>query len=320
MGRRGKRQLRSIGTARTPLTASLLTAFILAASLIPGLAGMIPGTGETAAGAAPAPAPAPAAAPVQYYLDLGGSASVGFQPTAARPNGQPTDTGYANDLLTLERARWHDLQLVQFGCPGETTGTFTDGGDPCRPAGQTQLSQAVTFLHMHPDTVLVTVDLGFNDIERCLAFHIVDEACLTQRLDLIDQQLPPILAALRAAAAPSVRFVGVGHYDPYLGTYLHGGPAIAFSEDSLVAIERLDDTLHAIYAAAGVPMADVGRAFEMTQVEPVDLTGVGDVPQNVARTCALTWMCTSASLRARQHPDDAGYQVIAQAIAAAIPA
>jgi lysophospholipase L1-like esterase len=31
-------------------------------------------------------------------------------------------------------------------------------------------------------------------------------------------------------------------------------------------------------------------------------------------------MCTSASLRAKQHPDDAGYQVIAQAIAAAVPA
>jgi hypothetical protein len=301
-----------------------LTAFILAASLIPGLAGMIPGTGETAAGAAPAPAPAPAAAPapapVQYYLDLGGSASVGFQPTAARPNGQPTDTGYANDLLTIERARWHALQLVQLGCPGETTGTFLNGGDPCRPVGETQLSQAVTFLHTHPDTVLVTVDLGFNDLDRCLASHLVNEACLTQRLDLIDQQLPPILAALRAAAGPTVRIVGVGHYDPYLGTYLHGGSDIAFSEDSVAAIERLDGTLHAVYAAAGVPMADVGRAFEITHNEPVDLAGVGDVPRNVAQTCALTWMCTSASRRAKQHPDDAGYQVIAQAIADVIPA
>ena len=50
-----------------------------------------------------------------YYLALGGSASIGFQPTAARPQGQPTDTGYANDLLSIERSRWHDLQLVQLG-------------------------------------------------------------------------------------------------------------------------------------------------------------------------------------------------------------
>jgi lysophospholipase L1-like esterase len=265
------------------------------------------------AGASQAPAS------VEYYVDLGGSASVGFQPTAARPGGQPTDTGYANDLLAVERARWHDLQLVEFGCPGETTGSFMNGGDRCRPPGQTQLADAVAFLHAHPTTVLMTVDLGFNDIERCLAFHTVDEACLTQRLDVIDQQLPPILATLRAAG-PTVRIVGVGHYDPFLGTYLHGGRNVAFSGDSVAAIERLDETLHSIYTAAGVPMADVGRAFEMTQNEPVDLAGVGDVPRNVERTCALTWMCTSASPHAKQHPNDAGYQVIAEAISDAIPA
>jgi hypothetical protein len=103
-------------------------------------------------------------------------------------------------------------------------------------------------------------------------------------------------------------------------TYLHGGPDIAFSEDSVPAIERLDRTLHAIYAAAGIPMADVGRAFEISHSEPVDLAGVGDVPRNVEQTCALTWMCTSASAHAKQHPNDAAYQVIAQAIAAAAPA
>ena len=138
MGRCGKWLLRGIGTATAVLAASLFAASLV---LVLGLAGMTTGPGESAAGASPAPAA------VEYYLDLGGSASVGFQPTAARPNGQPTDTGYANDLLTIERARWRDLQLVQFGCPGETTGTFVNGGDPCRPAGQPQLSQAVTFLH-----------------------------------------------------------------------------------------------------------------------------------------------------------------------------
>jgi hypothetical protein len=306
--------LRGIAGATPAAVAPLLAASLLAATLVLGLAGATAAAGETAAGASQAPAS------VEYYLDLGGSASVGFQPTATHPNGQPTDTGYANDLLTLERARWHDLQLVQLGCPGETTGSFMNGGDLCRPVGQTQLSQAVTFLHTHPDTVLVTVDLGFNDVEPCFHFHIVDETCLTQRMDIINQQLPPILAALRAAASPTVRFVGVGHYDPYLGAYLHGGPDIAFSEDSVAAMERLDGTLHAIYAAAGVPMADVGRAFGITQGDPVNLAGVGDVPRDVARACALTWMCTSNSQRAKQHPDDAGYQVIAEAIADAIPA
>jgi lysophospholipase L1-like esterase len=302
--------------------AALRTAAVVAVSaflaLVLGL-GLVAVTAlaavvQTPAGASPAPAA------VEYYLDLGGSASVGFQPTAARPDGQPTDTGYANDLLSLERARWSALQLVQLGCPGETTWNFIGGGDRCRPAGQTQLSEAVSFLQSHQETVLMTIDLGFNDIDHCMAFHTVDQACLTARLNLINEQLPAILTTLRAAAGPSVRFVGVGHYDPYLGDYLHGGGDIAFAEDSVGAIARLDDTLHAIYAAAGIPMADVREAFEMTHQEPVNLAGVGDVPRNVAQTCVLTWMCTSASPRAKEHPNDAGYQVIAQAIAAAVPA
>ena len=305
--------LSAVGKAHA-IFASLILGIVLSLAL--SLAGVfaISALAATPAGAAQTQGSIP------YYVDLGGSASVGFQPTAARPSGQPTDTGYSNDLQTIEQARWHDLQLVEFGCPGETTGSFLSGGDRCRPAGQTQLAEAVAFLHAHPTTVLITVDLGFNDIERCLAFRAVDETCLTQRLDVIDQQLPPILAALRGAAGPTVRIVGVGHYDPFLGTYLHGGPHVAFSGDSVAAIERLDETLHSIYSAAGIPMADVGRAFEMTQNQPVDLAGVGDVPDNVERTCALTWMCTSASPHAKQHPNDAGYQVIAQAIAAAIPA
>jgi hypothetical protein len=310
--RRGNSTHRTVKMAAAA-AVPLLLILGLAAALALALALAIATPVATAAGASQAPES------VEYYLDLGGSASVGFQPTATRPSGQPTDTGYANDLLTIERARWHDLQLVQFGCPGETTGSFMNGGDRCRPAGQTQLSQAVAFLHSHPNTVLMTVDLGFNDIERCLAFHIVDQACLTQRLDLISQQLPPILATLRAAAGPSARLVGLGHYDPFLGSYLHRGADLDFSEDSVAAIDRLDDTLHGIYAAAGVPMANIARAFDMTHGEPVDLAGVGDVPRNVEQTCVLTWMCTSASPHARQHPDDAGYQVIAQAIAAVVP-
>jgi hypothetical protein len=305
VGTRGNWAHSAVGTAAAA-AASLMLAVVLAV---------------VSAVLTPAGSPAEASSAsnsVEYYLDLGGSASVGFQPTAARPSGQPTDTGYANDLVAIERARWRALQLVQFGCPGETTGSFS-GGDRCRPAGQSQLSQAVAFLHTHPNTVLITVDLGFNDVEPCLAFRTVDQSCLDQRLDLLNDQLPPILAALRAAAGPKVRIVGVGHYDPFLGTYLHGGPDLAFSEGSVAAIERLDEALHAIYGAAGIPMADVGDAFSIAHNEPVNLAGVGDVPKNVAQTCALTWMCTSTSPHAKQHPNDAGYQVIAQAIAAVVP-
>jgi lysophospholipase L1-like esterase len=252
--------------------------------------------------------------PVTYYLALGGSASVGFQPTVSRPDGQPTDDGYANDLLSIERSRWQNLQLVQFGCPGETTDSFWSGGDRCH-TGQSQLNEAVAFLHTHPNTVLTTIDLGFNDITRCLAFKVVNQACVVQRLNVVNQQLPPILAALRAAGRPTMRIVGIGHYDPFLGDFLQGEAARDFSQATLEVIDELHDTLHSIYGAAGVPMADVGRAFGIDRTDPTILTGVGIVPRNVARTCQLTWDCTTEPRDAKQHPNGVGYQVIAQLIA-----
>ena len=63
-----------------------------------------------------------------------------------------------------------------------------------------QLSRAVSFLRQHPSTVLVTVDVGFNDMVRCLAHHVVDEGCVDLALANVRTQLPQILAALRAAA------------------------------------------------------------------------------------------------------------------------
>ena len=95
------------------------------------------------AGAVMIASPAGADEGPHYYLALGGSGSVGLQPTAAFPHGQPTDRGYADDLLDSLRARWNDVTLVQMGCPGATTETMIDGGDRCTYAAGTQLAAAV---------------------------------------------------------------------------------------------------------------------------------------------------------------------------------
>ena len=47
----------------------------------------------------PRPWPAATRPSGQYYLALGGSGSVGVQPTATHPHGQPTHHGYAEDVL-----------------------------------------------------------------------------------------------------------------------------------------------------------------------------------------------------------------------------
>jgi lysophospholipase L1-like esterase len=252
-----------------------------------------------------------------YYLALGGSDSVGLQPTAAIPHGQRTDDGYADDLLGSLRSRWDDLKLVQLGCPGETTETMLGGGDKCGYAAGSQLAAGVSFLHQHPSTVLVTVDVGFNDLVHCLGKHIVDASCVSLELGNLRAQLPRIVAALRGAGGPDLQIIGVGHYDPYLVAYRYGPAGQAFASQSIDVITRLNDALRSAYAQGGDPMAEVAAAFDMTATTPTALAGTV-LPRNVERTCTLTWECTRGPLGPNKHPNDDGYEVIADAISAVL--
>jgi lysophospholipase L1-like esterase len=253
-----------------------------------------------------------------YYLALGGSDSVGYQPTVAIPHGQRTDEGYADDLLGAERARWSDLRLVQLGCPGETTLTMLYGGDRCYPS-LSQLALAVSFLQQHPSTALVTVDVGFNDLVRCFVHRVIDASCVDLALEGVRDQLPRILAELRSAGGPSLRIIGVGHYDPYLVAYLSGPIGRSFAAQSLDVLTRLNETLRSVYSAAGIPMADVATAFDMTAAEPTKLPSGAIVPLNVAQTCALTWECVTGPLGHNKHPNVEGYRLIAEAISDLVP-
>jgi lysophospholipase L1-like esterase len=266
------------------------------------------------AGAAGLGTPAQAASTdPHYYLALGGSDSVGFQPTAALPQGERTDEGYANDLVELERARWGDLNLVQLGCPGETTLAMLDGGDRCHPAAS-QLALALSFLHQHPSTVLVTVDVGFNDMVHCMGHHEVDGACVDLALENVRVQLPQILQALRSAGGPTLHIVGVGHYDPYLSAYLGGPDGEAFAAQSVDVISRLNDALRSAYSAAGIPMAAIAGAFDVGRDDRAALPDGELVPLDVARTCALTWACVRGPVGYNKHPNTEGYRVISEAI------
>ncbi|HEY5437978.1 MAG TPA: SGNH/GDSL hydrolase family protein [Acidimicrobiales bacterium] len=261
-----------------------------------------------------------AKATTAFYLDIGGSASLGVQPNSTDPHDERTNRGYANDLVALMASKGLTLTLDQTGCSGETTSTMLSGADKCYASPDSQLAEAIAFLSAHHDeTGLVTIDLGFNDFVPCLRGMTVNDGCVDTQLPLIQQQLPEILTDLKAAAGPNVSFVGVGHYNPYLADAVRGAKGVHFSNASSGVVRMLNNDLGTIYRSFGIPMADVAKQFSGATKGHVFVPGFGIAPPNVARVCALTWMCNGNAAPANIHPDDAGYAVIAAAIAAVLP-
>jgi lysophospholipase L1-like esterase len=261
-------------------------------------------------------APAGAEAPLSgFYLDLGGSASVGFQPTESFPHGQPTTDGYANDVVAYEAARGVTLDLTELGCGGETTTTMINGGDRCYHEDGSQLADAMSFLRAHDgEEGIVTLDLGFNDLRGCLHLGSRSQACVEGRMTVLQEQLPYILQSLQAAAGSGVSFVGVGFDDPYLADAITGRTGARFASHSETVLDQLNEALSTIYANANIPMATVSSFFDADNRSRVNLAGVGNVATNVANACELTWMCAPKPYGPNLHPNDAGYLKIAAAI------
>jgi lysophospholipase L1-like esterase len=290
-------------------------ATVVVLSLVFALMGVVSVSRAPLAGAASLPTT------TAFYLDIGGSASIGVQPDATGVHNQRTDHGYSNDLVSIEALKGVTLQLTEIGCSGETTTTMLVGGDKCYVTPDSQLAEAIAFLSAHHDqTGLVTIDLGFNDLKDCLHTFSIEETCVTARLALLQQQLPEILTDLRAAAGPDVSFVGVGHYDPYLADDTKGLRGRLFADRTASMIHSLNETLADIYNDDAIPMADVAKQFSLDTSGSVNVPGLGRVSGAVARTCELTWMCPVDGMKANIHPDDAGYLAIAEAIDAVVPA
>jgi hypothetical protein len=75
---------------------------------------------------------------------------------------------------------------------------------------------------------------------------------------------------------------------------------------------EFNNSLEAIYTAAGSPVADVETAFSLTDFTPQP----DALPLNVQRVCAWTWMCPPVG---DVHPNKDGYGVIAHAFQTVLP-
>ena len=247
-----------------------------------------------------------------YYLALGDSLARGVQPDASGVDVE-TNQGYVDDLYTLYRAAIPGLQLVKLGCPDETTTTMIHGGGRCNYPLGSQLAQAVDFLKTHR-VVLVTIDIGANNVDQCIDSNGTDPSCLESGFRAAQAELPDILAQLRAAR-PDVLIVGMNYYDPFLAVWLQGPPGQALATASEQLTVAFNGLLGSVYSAFGVPVADVQSAFQTTNFTSVPPFGV---PVNVILVCSWTWMCAPDPVGPNIHPNVVGYWVIAGSFAKVI--
>jgi lysophospholipase L1-like esterase len=255
------------------------------------------------------------AAAQSYYVALGDSLAVGYQPIS----GPPYTQGYADDLFALYSPHIPGLTLTKLGCVGETTSSMVQGGAPLcpnYPAGSSQLDAAVAFLQSHQGHVaLVTLDIGANDVDGCVSTTGIDKSCIESGFSTVSANLPWILRELRQAAGPHTPIVAMNYYDPFLAAWELGSAGQSIALQSLAAATDFNVLLGAIYHAFAVPVAHVAQVFRTYNFLPVPGE---NVPVNVFIILAWTYMAAPAPIGPDIHPNAAGYVAIAGAFAAKI--
>lgn len=239
-----------------------------------------------------------------WYLAMGDSLAAGYQPTT----GDDLDGGYVGGVLDAVRATSPKTRLVNVACSGETVVTMVRGGR-CSYEEGTQLAQALAFLHAHGRfTRLVTIDIGANDVQRCVARQPlgIDARCIENGMTDVATFLPQVLGALHAAA-PEAEIVVLDYYNPFLAAWLLGPSGQDVANRSMALQAQLNGIISAAAAGSGARVADVATAFRSTDTS----TGPGGLPVNVATICAWTWMCSRFDI----HANDEGYAVMAQTVA-----
>jgi lysophospholipase L1-like esterase len=250
-----------------------------------------------------------------YYLSLGDSLAQGVQPNKSGVSVE-TNEGYANQLFTALHSGNPTLKLVKLGCPGETTATMINGGICTYPA-HSQLNQAAKFLASHRGKVqLVTIDIGANDLNPCLALTNINKiaACLAKVIPTAVTNLGNIMATLGAAGGSGTPpTIGMTYYDPLLANWLKGTTAAkTLAKDSVALAQIFGNDLAAVYKQFGAKVADVFTAFQTTKFKPkVTLPAFGKVPLNVGLICSYTWECAAPPVGPNIHANILGYGIIA---------
>ncbi|MGE5334487.1 MAG: SGNH/GDSL hydrolase family protein [Nitrososphaerota archaeon] len=231
--------------------------------------------------------------PKTRYLALGDSLAFGFQPDL--------DWSHSYTKQWYNELKNHGTSaFTDYGCNGETSATFINGGCPYAYALHnyylgSQLNAAVFYLNYYKGKVSpVSLDIGANDLlpdidkSTCAVSSSweSDLAALDSRLT--GTILPQLVAALtNSSGARTGDLVMMNYYDPYQNT----------CPNSLAYVQELNSHLAADAAQFNVPIADVLTAFGGTATPNPNI-------------CPYTWMC---SVFHDIHATDTGNGVIAGA-------
>jgi hypothetical protein len=223
-----------------------------------------------------------------YYLSLGDSYSVGYQPL---PSPGAT-SGYTGVVAAAK-----NFQLENFGCGGATTASIlsfaeqycgvTDAVNnpnnygPAALAGtqgpvsgnQSQLQAAEAFIAAHPGQIgLITVSIGGNDVTPCAGASVAQPyngatdpiTCVVNGLGPIQANVTTLADGLRSALTTAdgaklgkkVPIVGLTYPDVLLGLYVNSGPGGSPADTPMFPTSTANQTLagESVQAFQGIPL------------------------------------------------------------------
>ena len=269
---------------------------------------------------------------VAYYLSLGDSYSVGYQP------GIGATAGY-----TAYVAKKTKMQLENFGCGGATTTSLLTAIGCTSPYGpqaatdavlypsETQEQAALDFIAANPGQVgLITVSIGGNDVTACATaanpITCVEAATATIQTN-VKALVTALGGALQSAGDTSAKLIGLTYPDVILGDYVYppGSPDTTLADESISAFDLLvNPTLGTAYTSvpegsfvnvtsAPYKLATAGDDTGSTSSvspTPGDVTTklkpYGVIPAAVWEICKLTYYCSQGNI----HANTKGYKFI----------
>jgi lysophospholipase L1-like esterase len=283
-------------------------------------------------------APAAGAATVgSTYLALGDSLAYGYHAAQFKSEleskgfvePETFDHGYVDDFGATLKLANPRLQIINDGCPGETTETFINGsGVPGYCAGgptgtpfpyaflhhsyglqSSQLADALALLKENPNTSPITLDIGANDVLQFLgskcgfpSTFTCSPAEVEAEFGHIATNVYSILSQLHAAA-PKAQIVLLGLYNPY--------PTVLPPPGGDTTTAALNTALAGV--AAAVP--ETSFANPEPAFNPSSVTGAPETT-DLPTICAFTAMCPGGTFNptspnADIHPTTLGYGVMA---------